>query len=251
MMVRSQYGLGLLGGLGLLVLFFLAAPVASAETVLEVIHKNTLWPDGNGVLKITGEAIEFEAEDKEHSRRWVYRDIRFLDRVSPSEIILLTYGDAQWQLGRDKRYRFLITSGEFTEPEFNRISAKMGKPVANRTFDVPSERRYEVAVKHSHRFGGCEGRLLFTENRIFYEAGNQRHSREWLVGRDVQSVWSADPYQFEMHVYEGGRRRFSKTQIFSFDLKQELDQGLYRQLKTRLYNAGKTKVPRNATGRIH
>ena len=238
-------------GLGLLVLFFFAAPVASAETALEVIHKNTLWPDGKGVLKITEEAIEFEAEDIERSRRWVYRDIRFLDRVSPSEIILLTYGDVEWQLGRDKRYRFLITSGEFTEPEFNRISAKIGKPVANRAFAVPSERRYEIPVKHPHRFGGCEGRLLFTENRIFYEAGNERHSREWVLGRDVESVWSADPYQFEMHVYEGGRRRFSKTRIFRFDLKQELDEGLYRQLKSNLYSSRKTSERLNHTGSIH
>lgn len=233
MIVRTRWDLRLL------LLFFFAAPLAPAETTLQVIHKNTLWPDGKGVLKITEEAIEFEAQDKERSRRWVYRDIRFFDRVSPSEIILLTYQDVKWKLGRDKRYRFLITSGEFTKPELDRISAKIGKPVANRAFAVPSERRYEVAVKHSHRFGGCQGRLLFTQNRIFYEAGNERHSREWVLERDVESVWSADPYQFEIHVYEGGRRRFSKTEIFRFDLKQQLDEGLYRQLKARLYNVRK------------
>ena len=221
--------------LGVLFLFFLASSVASAETAFEVIHKNRFWPDGKGVLRITQEAIEFDAADKEHSRRWTYRDIRFLDRVGPHEIVLHSYEDVALHLGRDKRYRFLITSGEFTEPEFKRISNKIGKPVANRSFALPPGRHDEIPVKHPHRFGGCEGKLLFTESRIFYEAGNERHSREWVLERDVESVWSADPYHFEVHVHEGGRRRFSRIRIFRFDLKQAIDAEFYRSLKLQLH----------------
>ena len=88
---------------------------AFGETVLEVIHKKTLAPDGQGTLRITGDAIAFDARKSKNSRRWKYEDIQYLDRLSATEFVLLTYKDVGWQLGRDKQYSFQITSGELTD----------------------------------------------------------------------------------------------------------------------------------------
>lgn len=224
--------------LGTLFLVLAAASIAPAESTLEVIHEKRLQPDGKGVLTITDEEIRFDAEKEKHSRCWAYRDIRFLDRVGPTEIVVHTYENARLRLRRDKRYHFVMTTGELTVERFNRISQKIGKPVANRSFAPPEHPDYEIPVKHRHPFGGCQGRLLFTESRIFYQPDDARHGRErreWMLARDVDSVWSADPYHLELHVYEGERRRTGRTRIFRFDLKQKLDEEFLRELKVRLY----------------
>ncbi len=236
--------------LGVLFLALVVSPVASAETVFEVIHKKRFQPDGKGVLRIVDDEIRFEAADEKHSRRWAYRDIRFLDRVGPTEIILHSYENARFRLGRDKLFHFVMTAGELTVERFNHISAKIGKPGANRAFVAPERPDYEISVKHRHPFGGCQGRLLFTESRIFYQAGDAGHgreSREWMLARDVESVWSTDPYHLELHVYEGERRRSGRTRIFRFDLKRKLDEEFLRELKLRLYRLN-TRPPSRVQG---
>ncbi len=232
MMARIPYYLGVL------FLALLVSPVGPAETAFDVIHKQRFRPDGKGMLSIADDAIRFDAADEKYSRRWAYRDIRFLDRVGPTEIILHSYENARFRLGRDKRFHFVMTAGELTVERFNHISAKIGKPAANRAFVAPERPDYEIPVKHRHPFGGCQGKLLFTESRIFYQAGDAEHgreSREWMLARDVESVWSADPYHMELHVYEGERRRSGRARIFRFDLKQKLDEEFLRELKLRLY----------------
>ena len=208
---------------------------AFGETVLEVIHKKTLALDGQGTLRITGDAIEFEARKSKNSRRWTYRDIQHFDRISPTEFVLLTYKDVGWQLGRDKQYRFQITSGELTDELLQSISEKIGRPVTNRSFGVPANVRYEVPAKHRHGLGGCEGTLIFTPDAVYYSTAHKKDARQWHLDRDVDSVWSANPYQLELHVYDNNRREFSRTRVYKFDLKQRLDSEFYRRLKLRLF----------------
>ena len=208
---------------------------ASAETTLEVIHKKTLAPDGQGTLLIAAAAIEFEAKKSKNSRRWTYQDIQHFDRLSATEFVLLTYQDVGWQLGRDKQYRFQITSGELTDELLQGISERIGRPVTNRLFEAPVDVRYEVPVKHSHGLGGCEGKLIFTDEVVYYSTENNKDAREWRLDRDVDSVWSANPYHLELHVYDNNRREFSHTRVYKFDLKKPLDSEFYRRLKLRLF----------------
>ena len=182
-----------------LVFLLFLVPVAAAETSFEVIHKKKLRPDGRGEIRITGEAIEFHANKEKNSRRWAYVDVQHFDRIAANEFVLLSYEDAALQLGRDRRFRFVITSGELREQELARIAGKIGKPVSNHDFTAPAFSRYEVPVKHLHRLGGCEGTLSFTDSRIFYQTDEKKHAREWfdregcrlgLVGR---ALLSRDP----------------------------------------------------------
>ena len=208
---------------------------AFAETTLEVIHKKTLAPDGHGSVRIAADAIEFEAKKSKNSRRWTYQDIQHFDRLSATEFVLLTYQDVGWQLGRDKQYRFQITSGELTDELLQGISEKIGRPVTNRLFEAPADARYEVPVKHLHGLGGCEGKLIFTDEVVYYTTENHKDAREWRLDRDIDSVWSSNPYHLELHVYDNNRREFSRTRVYKFDLKKRLDSEFYRRLKLQLF----------------
>ncbi len=218
----------------LLMLFFLAQPLA-AQT-LGVKHEKSLWRDGRGTIEITDKGIEYTSEDKKGKRTWLYRDIQHFDRISGKEFILLSYEDASLLLGRDKSYHFVITEGELTDELFQKIVRRLDKPVTNREVPENSTASYELPVKHSHTFGGCEGVLHFTEDSVYYATEHAKDAREWRLGRDIQSVWSSDPYQLEIQVYENNRREFSKTRRYKFQLKEPLDSAIYRKLKLQLYD---------------
>ncbi|MEJ2096859.1 MAG: hypothetical protein P8Y38_06910 [Deltaproteobacteria bacterium] len=218
----------------LLILIFLAQPLA-AQT-LEVIHKKALWWDGRGKIEISDEGISFIAEKEEESRSWRYQDIQYFDRISGSEFTILSYEDSSILLGRDRQYHFLITEGELTNEIFYRIRDRLNKPATNREFPDVANARYELPVKHLHTFGGCEGTLKFTEDKIYYITDNRKDASEWRLDTDIQSVWSSNPYELEIHAFDNNRREFSRTRIYKFDLKKPLDPEVYRSLKLKLYD---------------
>ena len=214
-------------------LLFLAQPLA-AQT-FSVIHEKRLWKDGRGTIEITDKGIRFVSEKEKDSQTWLYRDIQHFDRISGKEFTILSYEDEARYLGRDKSYHFVITKGELTEEIFRKIAAKLDSPVTDRMPPNNVAAGYEIPVKHLHTFGGCEGVLQFTQDSIIYATKNRKDAREWRLDRDIQSVWSSDPYQLEIQVYENNRREFSRTRIYNFQLKEPLDWKMYRALKLRLY----------------
>ena len=230
----------------LLILVFLAQPLA-AQT-FTVIHEKTFWPDGHGTIDITDKGIRYTSDKAKDSRSWSYQDIQYLDRISPTEFTILSYEDESRYLGRDKSYHFVITKGELTDELFRKISEKMDRPVTDRVVPDNIAARYKIPAKHIHTFGGCEGILEFTGDSIIYATKHKKDAREWKLGRDVQSVWSSDRYQLEIHVYENNRREFSRTRIYKFALKTPLDPEVYRRLKLRLYDleAAHSPIQRSA-----
>lgn len=217
----------------LLMLLFLAQPLA-AQT-FTVIHEKRLWRDGHGTIEITDQGIRYTSDKAKDSRSWLYQDIQYLDRISGKEFTILSYEDESRYFGRDKSYHFVITKGELTDDIFRKIAEKLDRPVTDRMPPDNVAAEYEIPVKHLHTFGGCEGVLRFTDDSISYATKNKKDARDWKLGRDVQSVWSSDPYQLEIRVYENNRREFSRTRIYNFQLKEPLDWKMYRELKLRLY----------------
>jgi hypothetical protein len=225
----------------LIALILLGAAMLAAQT-FDVIHKKPLWPDGHGRVEISEEAIAFEAQEEENSRRWTYTDIQHFDRISTKEFILLSYEDEKWKLGRDRSFHFVLTSGELTDDVMQAIARRLGKPLTERVVGEVAAPRYQLPVKHLHSFGGCEGKLLFTDDAIFYSTGNAKDARAWRFGLDVQSISSTDPYQMEFRVFENNRREFSRSRVYKFALKQPLDPPFYRDLKRKLYDIEKRVV---------
>ena len=219
----------------ILILLLLAVPFAGTETSFEVIHKKKLRRDSRGEIRFTQDAIEFLAKKGKHKRRWAYQDIQYFDRISETEFVILSYEDQKWKLGRDRQYRFALTGGELTDSLFEQISQRIGRPVTNRVVSDIPEKRYELPVKHLHSLGGCEGLLTFAGDHIYYATEHRKDAREWRVSRDVESVWSMDPYQLDLHVYDNNRREFSRTRVYRFALKKPFDPEFYRRLKLQLY----------------
>lgn len=219
----------------LFVAVFLAQPLA-AQT-LSVVHEKTLRFDGRGKIEITDSGIAYKAEKDDESRTWAWRDIQHFDRIGEREFSILGYDDEKLLLGRDRRYRFRITAGRLTDELFAFIEKHMGAPVTDRVVGKMEDPEYSVPVKHLHTFGGCEGMLEFTKDAIYYRTDDKKDARVWRLDRDLQSIWSADPYRLEIYVYENNQ--FGKTRIFRFELKKPLDEAYYRKLKLKLYDLGR------------
>ncbi len=222
-------------------LLLFAQPLAGQ--ILSVIRKKRLWPDGGGQIEITEQAIVYRAEKESESRTWNYPDIQFFDRLSSREFTILTYEDQRRKLGRDRRFHFTITEGELTDELLETLQQWLRKPVTNRVVGEVSGVEYELPVKHLHSLGGCEGRLIFTTEAVYYATENTEDSREWRLAQEIESVWSSDPYRLELHVYENNRREFSRTRVFRFALKEPLDGAYYRKLKLRLYSLESAHLP--------
>ena len=219
----------------ILLLAHLFAAVALPQ-VFEVELDKPLWFGRKGVVEFSDTGVSFQGSGKKAKAvTWAYRDIQFFERVSTTEFHLLSYEDVAWKLGRDRSYHFEITSGEFPDELFERVTARIGKPASDRVVAQPVQVRQELPVKHMTRFGGSEGTLYFSPDRIVYSTEAEERSREWLIERDVHSVWSSDPRRLEVHTYDGSSGAFRKPRIFKFALKQPLDADFYRQLKLELY----------------
>ena len=214
-----------------------------AAQTLTVVHEKKLWRNGHGTVEITEEGITYTAEKDKNSRFWRYRDIQYFDRISEKEFTILSYEDRLRYLGRDRQYNFRMTKGELTDELFNTIGARIGRPVTNRVVPTAIDVEYEVPVKHLHTFGGCEGTLQFTTDSIYYVTNHQENQREWILARDIQSLWSSERYHIEVHAYDNNRREFSRTQIYRFDLKKPLDPNYYRKLKLKLYDLESVHLP--------
>ena len=216
------------------VLFLISVQFLAADT-FTVIHKKKGLPNGSGTVEITDDGIRFQAKKQKRSRQWSWLDIQYFDRISENEFNILTYEDQKRFLGRDKSYRFLITDGKLSGELFAKISNKLARPVTNRVVREGEKVLYEIPVKHQHGLGGCEGVLRFTEDAIYYVTDHTKDAREWLLARDINSVWSMSPYQLELHVYDNNRREFSSTRVYNFQLKKPLEEAFYRELKLAMY----------------
>jgi hypothetical protein len=219
-----------------LVLVLLAAlRVLTAQTFPATL-KRSFWRGTRGELWFTAEGLSFQTKKSKDDRNWKYRDIQHFDRISPKELAILTYESQWWKLGREKRYRFVITSGELGDAAFHDISRRLAKPVTNRVVPKDLGAASSIPAKHLHTLGGCQGTLEFTADAIYYTTSHGHDARVWRLNREVQSVFSADPYRLDIQAYDDNRREFSQTRLYRFKLKEPLDQALYRDLKLKLYN---------------
>jgi hypothetical protein len=219
------------------VMLFIAVAVAGyAQSSFEAVRKRPLWPDARGTLVISDDGVEFRRGDDGESKAWSYEEIQGFDRISRTEIGMLTYEDAAWRLGQDRSYRFTLLSGELDDQLFELMTNKIGRPVIDRIAEAGPDGVPRLAVKHLKPFGGSEGRLIFGESAIHYVTEAPKQAREWRMDRDVESIWAANRYQLELHVFEAGRRGFDDTRVYRFQLKEPLDPDLYRNLKLRLYD---------------
>ena len=219
-----------------LALLLLAAASCLAQTELEAVRKKALWSDQHGTLRIDDAGVSFAPDgESKQARSWTYQDIQHFDRLTLTEFVLLTYEDVSWQLGRDRSYRFVLSAGEISDELYQYIAERIDKPTTNRVVRAPDAVEQEIPAKNLTLLGGSEGTLYLSKGRIVYLTEASERSREWLLGRGLDSVWSSDPYRLEVHAYEGDPGSFRKPSIYKFALKKPLDPEVYRRFKLELY----------------
>lgn len=202
-----------------------------AET-LRVRHDHNPWGKCTGEVIITDDGIEYRTEKKKHNRQWTWVDIQSFDRKAASAFSILSYEDQMLSFGADRSFNFTILpeAESMSERTYQFIFQHLGKPGLDRV-SRKIEAEYQVPVKHLHTFGGCEGTLYFGRDWIVYETDHEEDARTWKRDREVQSVWSLNRYQLEIHVFEANKRAFDKTRRFRFQLKEPLNEDYYDQLR--------------------
>ena len=222
-----------------LLLLLIACAAAAAQTSLEfeAVWKKKFRPDRNGVLRIGDSGLTFQTDGKDgRERAWPYADIQHFDRLSGSEIEIRSYEDSAWRLGLDRRYRFVLKDGELGDDIHREIVRLVGKPATNRVVVEPADAELEIPVKHLRQRGSSHGTLFFAAERIVYSSAEPKRSREWMLDRDVDAVWSSDPYRLEVHAFDGRDGYLRQPTTYKFALKRPLDRDFYQRLKMKLYD---------------
>jgi plastocyanin domain-containing protein len=223
--------------------FLLLPLMATAQSFEFPVERERLLRNQRGTLVITPEGIEYRTDQKDESRSWRYKDIQQIKIESPTEIVILTYEDQRRMLGRDRIFRFRLLEGKITSEVGALLVAKASRPVA--TSVVPKsdgEPKYEIAVKHPHAFGGCEGALkIYPDHVTFESADKPEHSRYWRYS-DIQGFSHPSRYRFDITTFEdkfGG-----PTKVYDFQVKEDLPATAYDYVWVRvnpaeLYPSGK------------
>jgi hypothetical protein len=213
-----------------IILLILSAPIVAQAQSFEfsVEHQHTLR-SCRGTLTITTEKIEFQTAHKEDSRLWRYLEIRQIKVVSPTKLEITSYEDQKRMLGRDRIFIFKLLDGQIL-PEISALFIEKTKyPVATSVMPETSESpKFELAVKHLHTFGGCEGMLKIYADRVVYQSADKTENSRYWRWSDMQSISRSGAYQFSISSFES--QLVGPTKTFNFVLKERMDETVYDYL---------------------
>ncbi len=216
------------------VMLILAIAIAqpALSQAIQVRHDHDPWGACEGELIVTDDGIEYLTEKEEHQHSWSWIEIQSFDRHSAEAFSVLTYEDLKWHAGLDRAFDFTVLAGEtgLSAAAFERIRTNVIRPVTDR-MPIAIDAEYRVPVKHLHVFGGCEGWLTFGAQWVVYETSHVADARRWQRDEDIANIWSSNPFELELRVFEEDRRAFDKTKPFTFQLKERLDQSYYQKLR--------------------
>jgi hypothetical protein len=226
----------MLNVVALLVLVFGGREVLGQEFKFMVEHDH-LVKSCKGELIISTQGIEYQTENKDHARKWDFTDIKMIKLESPKEIEIISYETSSKTLGMDRGFNFTLVEGEVTKDVSEFLLTKIERPLSTSFVATEEKPRYELPVRHRHRFSACRGLLKVYADRVIYESDRPENSRYWRWS-DIRSISRTGPYQFGVTTYEPEFGGPSKT--FNFDLKEQMDETVYDYLWTRVY---KVRLP--------
>ncbi|MBI4482655.1 MAG: hypothetical protein HY652_07170 [Acidobacteria bacterium] len=210
-------------GLGVVLALLTATASASGpDFSFEARHDHFLG-SCKGKLVFSAGGAQFEGP--KHRLSWDYRNIQSLDILSDRQIEIISYESRSWQVGRDKRFRFDLPPESLTKDFFDLVRVRIGRPIRTRYLFPSTVYRAQLAVRHRHRLGGCQGSLKIAEDRIIFESEEALHSRIWFY-RDIQTMALTDPFQFRLS---------TPLETHTFDLKEPLVESLYRFIWQKVY----------------
>lgn len=216
----------------LLTIAFAVTPTFAQSFEFEVEHKHTLR-NCRGKLLISQDGIEYQTDHKKDGRTWLYLDIRQVKVESPTEIEITSYEDKKWMPGQDRTFKFKLLEGKISPDIAALLMNKAKRPVVTSIMpESEGEPVFQIPVKHSHTFGGCEGMLKIYPDRITYESSDQpSNSRYWRY-TDIQNFSHSSRFRFEITSFED---KLGGPKSYNFDLKEEMPAQMYDYVWMRVY----------------
>jgi hypothetical protein len=202
---------------------------ASQEFTFKV-RQDRLIGDRDGTLTLAAEKVEYRSEDGKHGGAWAYRDIQRFEILSPTRVRITTYEDTKL-FGVDRAFTLDVVAGELTVEVSDFLRSRLPRPFVTWFTDREGVAIAELAVKHNHRFGGCQGTLVVYDDRLVFASDSGHGSRTWLW-TDLRGVGRPDPYRFELATYE---RELGGSRAYTFELKEGMPDAAYDAIWQRVY----------------
>ena len=158
--------------------------------------------------------------------------IKLFEILSPTQVRIWTYKDRKLLLGSDESLTFKIVEGQIDQKVSDFLRESIGRPFVTSLTDEESTPLAQIAVKHSHRFGGCEGMLNIYPDRLVYESQTGHDSRSWRW-TDIRSVGRSDIYRFDVETFEPQLGASSRS--FNFILKEQIPDKTYDLIWSRVF----------------
>lgn len=199
-----------------------------------VVKEEHMLKDHKGEIKIFSDRIEFTTENSKQPTTWDYNTLRMVEVLSPKKLRLYSYEDQVWLLGKDKQFTFQVVEGELDYKLVDFLRSRVKRPfvVAFAQADVTDNLLAEIAVKHFHRLGGCQGTLKIYQTKLVFTTPDGHDSREWLWA-DIQTLSHPDQWQLELTSYEPAIGVSSRS--YRFALKEAVSEQLYEQIWQKVY----------------
>lgn len=217
---------------GALTLFLSSAPLWAESFTLKVKH-NHIHGSSRGQLIIDNAGIRYQSANPKEQRQWNYDNIQEVQFLSGRKLNLVSYEDSRWRFGGDRIYKFELTDGTIPDGLVAFVTSRFPKPISDRLPAKSVAGRFEIPVKHLHRTGGCQGKLVIAENGISFISRDAKDSRFWRYS-DLESVGTSGPYDLRLGTYEHGPLQYGDTKEFRFQLKKRLDEAAYRFVWSRV-----------------
>lgn len=218
---------------GIAALLLLVVTTVAAQEFKYKVELDRMIGHRDGELVITDQGVEYRAKREKESRTWTYADIKLFEILSPTRMRIRTYRDRKLYLGKDESVTFKIVEGQLDHNISNFLRDRITRPFVTSFVDESEQTSIaEIPVKHSHRFGGCEGMLKIYSDKLEYESKSGHSSRSWRW-MDIRSVGRSDIYRFEVETFEPQIGASSRS--FNFVLKERMSDEIYELIWARVY----------------
>lgn len=207
-------------------------PSVRAQEFAYKVQQDRLIGHRNGELIISDKGVEYRTKREKESRAWTYTDIRLLEILSPTRVRIWTYKDRKLLLGRDQSLTFKIVEGQIDQKVSDFLRERIARPFVTSFAEEDQNALAQIPVKHSHRFGGCEGLLKIYSDRLVYESQTGHDSRSWRW-TDIRSVGRPDIYRFDVETFESQLGAAGRS--FNFILKEQMADRTYDLIWSRVY----------------
>jgi len=226
-------------GLAMTVICLVATSVV-AQPFAVTVRKDRLFGAGEGTLVFATDSVTYETTDVEDAREWGYDDLKQIQVVSPTRVVMVTYEDQSWiKFGADRTFDFEVTgepvSAELVAFLLERVPLPLVVALVPLLDAAPL---FEVPVRL--RQGGSLGTLELLGDQLMYRTGDDDLARVWRLA-DLHLVFQPDRHRLTVQAYEGGG---DQTRAFEFDVKRPLPAGALEEIWAGMHGPSWPRVGR-------